>query len=95
MSAPNLQVAADGTVVATVPGAITAIGLENLVDVVSHEITREAGLTLHLIRFRGGGQFRLFFGEDGTLHECGGTPCDFTITPDNRVIVRAPRNAQL
>lgn len=53
-------------------GHIDAIGIRNLVDVESHQITRVAGLTSHYIRLFGGGEVILAFNEQGEIVECSG-----------------------
>ena len=53
-------------------GHIEAIGIRNLVDVESHEITRVAGMTSHFIRLHGGGEVVLAFNDQGQIIECRG-----------------------
>lgn len=75
----TLKTAADGSVLASSDkpinidlGHIEAVGIRNLVDVESHEITRVAGMTSHFIRFFGGGEVIFAFNEQGKIIECRG-----------------------
>lgn len=54
-------------------GTIEAVGIKNLVDIESHNITRIAGVTSHFIKLFGGGEIVLAFNEQGTILDCRGS----------------------
>ena len=90
MNTRHLKFSGYGDMGLTLSGPIQAVGIENIADVESHEISREAGATLHLIQFRGGGQFRFLYTDEGVIHACNGTPFNGSLSLDNRLVVRAP-----
>ena len=88
MTAPRVHVSADGEMDITIHDPINAIGIENIIDLVSHEITHEAGAALHLIRFRSGGLFRYLCTDGGEIKELSGNGLCWTLTQDNRIMLR-------
>ena len=88
MTAPHVHFSAGGHLDLTIPEPLNAIGIENIVDLVSYEITHEAGATLHLIRFQSGGLFRYLCTDEGEIKELSGNGLCWTLTKDNRLLLR-------
>lgn len=89
----QIKTAPDGTLVASSDepirvnlGNIDAIGIHNLADVESHEITRVAGVTSHTIRLFGGGDVVLIFNEQGKIIQCQGTNVISTISNGRELV---------
>lgn len=88
MTAPHFHFTIDGSLDLAISEPLNAIGIENIVDLVSYEITHEAGATLHLIRFRSGGLFRYLCTDEGEIKELSGHGLCWTLTQDNRIMLR-------
>lgn len=75
----QIAVGNDGAVVATSDQAITshlgeidAVGIENLVDVLSHEISNQYGFRTHLVKFVDGGEVEFAYNSNGEIIKCVG-----------------------
>jgi hypothetical protein len=68
-----------------VPGSLTGIAIDNIGDLLSHEIVREAGATLPVIRYLNGGVFRFLYTDEGAVKEFSGEHLGCTISEDNKV----------
>lgn len=91
--AMSIKTQSDGTVnaVSDKPvtidlGTIEAIGIGNLVDVESHDITRVAGITSHFIRLHGGGDVVLAFNEQGKIIQCQGLNVRSTVVNGSELV---------
>ncbi len=84
---PVHNISVEGTASISLPDRINAVSIGNIVDVVSHEISKEAGATLHIATFRNGGSFHLLYLDDGTVKDIGGERINVTITEDDRIVI--------
>lgn len=53
-------------------GTIEAVGIENLVDVLSHEISSQYGFCTHLVKFVDGGEVEFAYNTKGEIIKCEG-----------------------
>ena len=88
MTAPHVHFSSDGNLDVTITKPLNAIGIENILDLVSYEITHEAGAILHLIRLRSGGLFRFLCTDEGEIKELSGNNLTLTLTEDSRLLLR-------
>jgi hypothetical protein len=88
MTDPHVHISATGELDLTIHDPLNAIGIENITDLVSYEITHEAGAILHLIRFRSGGLFRFLCMDTGEIKELSGEGICWTLTEDHRILLR-------
>jgi hypothetical protein len=88
MTAPSVYLLSDGDLDLTITKPLNAIGIENILDLVSYELTHEAGATLHLIRFRSGGIFRFLCTDIGEIKELSGNRLCLTVTEDSRLLIQ-------
>ena len=65
---------------------ITAVGLQNLSDVESHQINRVIGSVSHFVRFHGGGELRFAYNHEGKLIELSAQNCAFVLTQANELL---------
>jgi hypothetical protein len=67
---------------------IQSVGIQNVVEVETHQIARIAGSTSHFIRFHGGGEVRFAYNQQGKLIELSAEHCAFTLTNHNELFFR-------
>lgn len=84
---PSFQISPAGTLDITIPEPLDALSIANLAEVVSHEITQEAGATLHLIGFRNGGIFSLLWTDEGEIKELSGQGVAGQFTEDHQLLL--------
>lgn len=75
----QISLGIDGVVSATSDQAVTsnlgtieAVGIENLVDVLSHEISTQYGFRSHLVKFSDGGEVEFAYNSKGEIIKCQG-----------------------
>jgi hypothetical protein len=66
--------------------AIESVGIHNVIEVESHQITRIAGSTSHFIRFHGGGEVRFAYNDQGKLIELSAQHCAFSLSNKNELL---------
>lgn len=78
----------EGSICTEMP-AITRVGLHNLCEVQSHEITRIVGSTSHTVRFHDGGFVQFAYNDRGALIELSGWHFAARMHKDGTIVVGA------
>lgn len=65
---------------------IESVGIHNVIDVETHQITRVAGSTSHFVRFHGGGEVRFAYNDRGKLIELSADNCAFSLSNKNELL---------
>jgi len=65
---------------------IESVGIHNVIEVETHQITRVAGSTSHFIRFHGGGEVRFAYNHQGKLIELSAENCAFSLSNGNELL---------
>ncbi|MEQ5724261.1 hypothetical protein ABN356_02780 [Providencia rettgeri] len=68
---------------------ILSIGIENIIDVESHNINKLYGSTSHFIKFKNGGHVELSYNEDGKLLDFSIHNLKTIVRDGNRILVRS------
>ena len=65
---------------------VRAVGIRNVVDVETHEITTVANSRSHFVRFLGGGELRFAYSNTGQLLKFDWDNLNFVLTPDDELV---------
>jgi hypothetical protein len=68
---------------------IHSVGIDNLCEVISHDINRLLGSTSHVVRLVNGGFLNLAYADSGALLVLEGHAIRVSITPKGQLIVGA------
>jgi hypothetical protein len=75
-----------GNIAATLP-QLKGVGLLNLCEVASHQITRIARSTSHVVRFHGGGYVQFAYNDAGVLIELSGWRISAQVAADGTLMI--------
>jgi hypothetical protein len=67
---------------------IESVGIHNLLEVETHQITRVVGSTSHFVRFHGGGEVSFAYNHQGKLIELSAQACGFSLSNKNELLFR-------
>jgi len=65
---------------------IESVGILNVMEVETHQITRVAGSTSHFIRFHGDGELSFAYNDLGKLIELSAKNCAFSLSDKNELL---------
>ena len=68
--------------------SITAVGIENIVEVEQHTINKAFGSVSHLVKFRGGGEIRFSYNAKGDILEFSTKNVDAHVADGTRLVLR-------
>jgi len=84
----TVELDAQGNVVLDL-AVLRSVGVANLAQVQSHQITSLAGSTSHVLHFVGGGLLRYAYNQRGDLIELSGHRLSGRVNADNALVVSA------
>jgi hypothetical protein len=67
---------------------IQSVGIYNVIEVETHQITHVAGSTSHFVRFHGGGEVSFAYNHQGKLIELSAKDCGFSLSNKNELLFR-------
>ena len=71
---------------------IGAVGIHDVIEVETHQITRVMGSTSHFVRFHGGGEVSFAYNHQGKLIELSAKNCAFSLSNKNELLFRKAKD---
>ena len=82
-----IEIDANGCIKANL-SSIKSVGIHNLIDVQTYNMTIAAGMTSHFVRFRDGGEVSFAYNDAGKLVNFSATKVAFTLRKGNELLFK-------